>query len=74
MDSLYSAGGTAIRTSSSKGSKKFGHELDLSAKYAINKHAAALVGWAHFFPGGYIRRTGTSEDADLFYAQVEYKF
>ena len=71
---MYSAGGRALRPSTGKGSKKVGHELDLTAKYAINKHTTALVGWAHMWPGGFIKRTGTNEDADLFYAQVEYKF
>ncbi len=74
QDSLYSASGSALRTPTGSGSNKIGHELDLTMKYAINKHTTALVGWAHLWPGGFIERTGTSEDADLFYAQVEYKF
>ena len=73
-DTLYSAGGSKLRLSTTGGSHKFGHELDLTMKYALNKHTTALVGWAHLWPGGFIKRTGTSEDADLFYAQVEYKF
>ncbi len=73
-DSLYSAGGSKLRTPTSGGSHKFGHELDMTMKIAIDKHTTALMGWAHMWPGGFIDRTGTSEDADFFYAQVEYKF
>lgn len=73
-DAMYSANGSKLRTSSGGGSRKFGHELDLTMKYALNIHTTVLVGWAHFFPGGFVERTGPSEDADLIYAQVEYKF
>ena len=73
-DALYSAGGSKLRTPSGGGSHKFGHELDLTMKYAIDKHTATIVGWAHFWPGGFIERTGSSDSADLFYAQIEYKF
>jgi len=73
-DALYGANGKKLRTSTTGGSNEVGHELDLTAKYIINRHTSALVGWAHFWPGGFIERTGPSEDADLFYAQVEYTF
>ena len=73
-DALYSAGGGKLRTPTSSGSHKIGHELDLTAKYAIDKHTTALVGWAHMWPGGFISRTGTDESPDLIYAQIEYKF
>ncbi len=74
-DAMYSASGSKLRTSADGGSHKIGHELDLTAKYAFNAHTTALVGWAHLFPGGFIDRTpGSSEDADLIYTQIEYKF
>ena len=74
-DALYSAGGTPTRRAAGgAGSHTFGHELDLTVKYALNIHTAVLAGWAHMWPGGFIDRTGTSQDADLFYAQIEYKF
>ena len=73
-DALYSAGGGKLRTPTDGGSHKFGHELDLTMKYALNRHTSVLAGWAHMWPGGFIDRTGTSEDADLIYAQIEYKF
>ena len=72
-DALYGANGVPIRSGGAGGSSFFGHELDMTMKYALNKHTKILAGWAHFFPGGFIKRTGTSEDADFLYAQVEYK-
>lgn len=73
-DSLYSAGGSVIRTPTGGGSHKIGHELDLTMKVAVNKHTTALLGWAHMWPGGFIERSGTSDSPDLFYALIEYKF
>ncbi len=73
-DALYSAGGSKLRTPTSGGSHKIGHELDLTMKYVLDKHTTVLAGWAHMFNGGFIDRTGVSENADLIYAQIEYKF
>ena len=72
-DSLYGANGKSIRSGGAGGSHKFGHELDLTMKYALDTHTTVLAGWAHFFPGGFASST-TKEDADLLYAQIEYKF
>ncbi|NIP27112.1 MAG: alginate export family protein [Phycisphaerae bacterium] len=75
-DALYSAGGVPLRSGGSEGagSQYFGHELDITLKYAIDRHTTALVGWAHMWPGGFIKNTGPSESPDLLYAQIEYKF
>ena len=73
-DSMYGANGAALKSPSGSGSHSYGHELDLTAKIAINKHTTGLVGWAHFWPGGFVKRTGDSQKADLIYAQIEYKF
>lgn len=72
-DAMYAANGAKLR-SASNGSSLFGHELDITAKYALDKHTTVLAGWAHMWPGGFVESTGTSEDADLIYTQVEYKF
>ncbi len=75
-DALYSAGGGKLRAAPAggAGSHKFGHELDLTMKYAVDKHTTVLVGWAHFWPGGFIETSGDDDSPDLFYAQIEYKF
>jgi hypothetical protein len=74
-DSLYSAGGGSLRRDTAgAGSRSVGHELDLTAKIAIDAHTNALMGWAHIWPGGFIEKTGTDDSPDLIYAQIEYKF
>jgi hypothetical protein len=73
-DALYGANGKPLRPATGSGSDSVGHELDITVKYIINRHTTALAGWAHMWPGGFIEESGASEDADLFYAQVEYKF
>lgn len=74
-DARYSAGGAmGTRNSSGADSHFIGHELDLTAKYAVNKHTTALVGWAHMWPGGFIETSGKGDSPDFVYAQVEYKF
>ena len=74
-DALYSAGGAPTRRDTAgTGSHKFGHELDLAVKIALDVHTTALIGWAHMWPGGFISATGDDDEHDLIYAQIEYKF
>jgi len=51
-----------------------GQEIDLIASYAYSKHLKFMTGYAHFFPGPFIERTGTSPDADWFFFQTHYFF
>jgi hypothetical protein len=75
-DDLYSAGGNTLRNAPAggAGSHKFGHELDIAMKVALDRHTTALVGWSHMWPGGFVSKTGPGDDPDLVYAQVEFKF
>jgi hypothetical protein len=75
-DALYSAGGSKLRPApvGGAGSHKFGHELDLAVKIVIDSHTTALIGYSHFWPGGFVRATGDDDEPDLIYAQIEYKF
>ena len=75
QDAMYSAGGAALRrTTTGAGSKTFGHELDLAMKVTLDAHTAALLGFSHMWPGGFVSRTGDDDRASLFYSQIEYKF
>ncbi len=53
-----------------------GTEIDLSAKWTVNKHLSFLVGYSHFFAGSYLKQTGggIANDGDFAYAQVTLKF
>ena len=75
QDAMYSAGGAALRrTTTGAGSKTFGHELDLAMKVTLDVHTAALLGFSQMWPGGFVSRTGDDDRASLFYGQIEYKF
>jgi len=46
-----------------------GHELDLVAKYKRSECLRFQAGYAHFFPGLFMQRTGPSPDADWVFVQ-----
>lgn len=74
-DALYNAGRKPIRfDATGKASSTVGQELDLLAKYKINEHCSALIGYSHFFAGGFIEDTGKSQDPDFFYVQLKVKY
>jgi hypothetical protein len=58
--------GTAART--------IGGEIDLLAKWKLNGNWEILVGYAHFFPGRWVRGTAGSDDhADWLFSQVTFQ-
>ncbi len=50
-----------------------GQEIELRLRYEIDPRINVETGYAHFFPGPFVRNTGTSKDSDLFYVQVTFK-
>lgn len=72
-DSWYNAGLGTVRTPSGAHSDSYvGSEIDLTASYPIwKKKLNFLVGYSHFFTGGYVEDTGSSSDADFVYAQAK---
>ncbi|WP_432799525.1 alginate export family protein [Poriferisphaera sp. WC338] len=73
-DGLYNAGGGLVRAGGAGTSKKVGSEIDLTVKYAIDRHATIQAGYSHFFAGQFIEDTGTSDDIDFAYLQFVYNF
>ena len=53
---------------------ELGQEIDLTAKYKCSEQLDLQAGYAHFFPGTFIRRTGPSRDADWAFAQLVYRY
>jgi len=66
--------GTDVRTLNA--SNFAGTEIDLAAKWTVNKHLSFLVGYSRFFAGSYLQQTGGSagSDGNFGYAQVTLKF
>ncbi len=74
-DAWYWSSGRAARQDATGGSgSSVGQELDLTLAYDYSKHMKFLIGYAHFLPGRFLRRTGDSPDADWFFVQVHYSF
>jgi hypothetical protein len=69
-DALYSAAGSVLRPAGGSRERYVGAELDLVAKWAIDRRWEAEAGWGHFFPGAFLEETGPSEPVDFFYASL----
>jgi hypothetical protein len=74
-DALYSAGGAVERSSpTGNAGKHVGEELDFTTNFHLTFHQDILVGYSVLFPGEFLRKTGPSETAQLFYVQYSYKW
>lgn len=75
FDSWYNSSGTALRSKIS-GERGYyvGSELSLRVYYDFNKSFKLESGYAHFFPGGYVKDSGADDDVDWFYSQMAFKF
>jgi hypothetical protein len=74
-DSWYNAGAGVVRTAAFPLSSHVGDEVDITLIYKIPGHKAKVVaGYSHFFTGNYIKRTGTSKDADFVFVQTKLNF
>lgn len=74
-DSLYNAGRNVIRTAlNSDISKYVGTEMDLLARYIVNKNFRILIGYSHFFSGKFLKNTGPHSDGDFFYLETTLNF
>lgn len=73
-DALYNAGGGVVRAGSLSDAREIGTELDIVLKHRIDAHLACELGYSHFFAGDFIDESGSSEDMDFFYVQLEYTF
>lgn len=75
FDAWYNSSGSAVRSKTS-GERGYyvGSELALRAYYEFNKNLKFESGYAHFFPGGYVKDSGADDDVDWFYSQAAFKF
>ncbi len=74
-DSWYiSPGSTLRRDSTGDSGRALGHEVDLTARYRINKRTSLIGIVGMFLPGSYIERTGPHRSAFGACLQVMYEF
>lgn len=75
-DGWFNAGLAQIRRDATGASGRFvGSEIDFQVKYALVPQVAIIwAGYAHFFPGEFVRDTGKSPDRDFVFAQLGVNF
>lgn len=73
-DALYNAGGGVVRAGGLSDEREIGTEIDLVGKYAFDAHTTLEVGYSHFFAGEFIDESGSDDDMDWVYVQLEYRF
>ena len=73
-DAVYNPGGVAIRPGGLSDRSEVGQEIDLTATYALSRHWTLEGGYAHFFPGDFLRDSGPHDDIDWGYLQAVYRF
>lgn len=74
-DSYYNVARKVARTAATPDVDKFlGTDLDFIAKYTLRQDLKLLLGYSHFFTGGFLRDTGANDDANYFYAQTIFNF
>ena len=71
---VYNAAGFVLRPGSAGSDSFIGSELDLTLLYSFDRHTKGLLGYSRFFAGRFMRESGSSDDIDFVYAQVEYTF
>jgi hypothetical protein len=73
-DALYNLSGGVVRAGDGSTAAAIGNEFDAVVNWEINRHLSAYVGYAHFFAGPFLRRTGPHSDIDFLYAAVTFTF
>jgi len=73
-DAWYNSSGTILRRDTKGQARTFvGNEASLVVRYALTQNIKLESGYAHFFSGDYLKDTGTSNDADWCYFQIQIK-
>lgn len=67
-DALYNIVGVPYRRDpTGEAGRHVGDDLSLIVNFHIDAHSDVLVGYAHLFPGRFIRRTGSDDQVGMFY-------
>lgn len=51
-----------------------GHQFDARVRWALQRRLGWQTGYAHFFPGDFVRNTGASVGSDFFYTAMTLRF
>jgi len=74
-DAWYNAGGGVVRNVANPSSPYVGSEIDATLSTQLKQWPVNfLLGYSHFFAGGYVRSSGPSADADFVFLQSKWRF
>lgn len=73
-DALYNLSGGVVRAAGGSRSLFVGSEFDVVLNWQVQRHLSAYAGYAHFFTGSFINKTGPHSDEDFLYAAVTFTF
>ncbi|MEQ1852250.1 MAG: alginate export family protein, partial [Chthoniobacteraceae bacterium] len=59
-----------LRDPTGRSGSFMGHEFDARARWTVNRHIEAILGYAHFTPGGFTRNAGKGRDSDFLYLEI----
>ncbi len=68
------AGGGVVRSGIGGTSRDVGAEIDLLLKFPLTRHFVGTLGYSHFFPGDFIRESGSAKDIDFVYVETQFTF
>jgi hypothetical protein len=74
LGAWINAGGAVVRPGSAGASSHLGDEVDVTFTWTPKKQVSFLLGWAIFFPGGFVADTGASPTANFAYVQGRLTF
>jgi len=73
-DAIYNPGGSIVRAGNAGSSRAVGLEIDLTLGYAVNQYVNLSGGYSHFFPGEFIKESGSSNAIDFLYFVFQVTF
>jgi hypothetical protein len=73
-DGIYAPSGRLLRQGIGTDERFVGSTLSLTAEWQVNRHLALTAIYSHFFPGDFIRATGSAEDIDFHEFTATFRF
>jgi hypothetical protein len=73
-DGVYSPNGQLLRASDGSTARYVGTEISFTNEWKVNRHLTLTAIYCHFFPGNFIRQTGTAQPIDFIEITARFLF
>lgn len=73
-DAWYFPGKALRRDKTGNSGRELGHEIDVSARVKVTKYLDLLAGFGLFFPGKFVKNTGSSPRATWLFLETTFYF